>query len=343
MRSGIFNMWKCASVLWLALTFLVSASAVYARQIPTCQFTLKNDLSFMSRQAIPLEDNTLISESLNLNFVGNTTFLLIEFHIQNPWWKRWYIQVTLLLLLPAFGLFIVNKTISRVRNKEREKAEIDRKKAELEIMALQAQMNPHFIFNSINSIQYFVLSNRTDDVLSYLSDFSKVVRASLANVTKKMVPLHEEIDSLRSYLRIERMRFPGKFEFTLEVKAALDPLVKKIPPYLIQPFVENSVKHGFIHKNGTGQLNIVFEEIDNETLKCTVTDDGIGRAKAREINGSAAEPARPHSNIITETRLRLLNSSEKPDCYKVIYTDLTDNEGNSAGLKVEIYLAVENA
>ncbi len=292
---------------------------------------------------ITLENFMLIAESSDLSSGITATQPQGEFRIRHPWWGIWYADIFLLLILSAAGIFIVKKTISLARHKEREKAEIARKTAELEILALQAQMNPHFIFNSINSIQYFVLTNRTDDVLSYLSDFSKVVRASLANITKRMVPLHEEIDSLKSYLRIERMRFPDKFEFKLEIKATLDPLVKKIPPYLIQPFVENSVKHGFIDKNGKGHLIIALEEIDSETLKCTVIDDGIGRAKSRETDGSANKPARPQSSVITETRLRLLNSFEKPDRYKVVYTDLTDNEGNSAGLKVEVYLAVENA
>ena len=409
MKTGIFNMWKYARVLWLALTILVSADTVNARQIPTLHFNLKNGLTSIgmlsdffdneqknfgegisfgikkkdNSQAFhfdflnnynPLKDRlhclpqsyhvngtnwsgiyqsvysyvtsenfTLLAETFNFNAGSSATSPQPEFNMRHPWWGLWYTNIFVLLFLSAAGIFFVKKTISLARHKEREKAEIARKTAELEIMALQAQMNPHFIFNSINSIQYYVLTNKTDEVLSYLSDFSKVVRASLANITKKMVPLHEEIESLKSYLRIERMRFPGKFEFTLDIKASLDPLVKKIPPYLIQPIVGNSVKHGFIDKNGNGHLKITLEEIDNETLKCTVTDDGIGRAKARETEGSAAEPARPQSSVITETRLRLLNSFEKPDRYKVVYTDLTDNKGNSAGLKVEVYLAVENA
>ena len=409
MKSGIFKMWKYARVFWLALTILVSAGTVNARQIPTLHFTLKNGLTSIGMLSdffdnelknfgegtsigIKIKDNTqsfhfdflknfnpfndrlhcwphsyqenginwsrifqsvyscfttenftLIAEIFNFNAGSNATSPQPEISMRHPWRGLWYANILVLLFLSAAGILFVKKTISLAMHKEREKAEIARKTAELEIMALQAQMNPHFIFNSINSIQYYVLTNRTDDVLSYLSDFSKVVRASLANITKKMVPLHEEIESLKSYLRIERMRFPGKFEFTLDIKASLDPLVKKIPPYLIQPIVENSVKHGFIDKNGNGHLKIALEEIDNETLKCTVTDDGIGRAKARETEGSAAEPARPQSSVITETRLRLLNSFEKPDRYKVVYTDLADNEGNSAGLKVEVYLPIEHA
>jgi len=407
MRSGIFNIWKYARVLWMALTIMICASAVCARPIPVHHFFKKDGLPFtgiltgyiekeqenileetcfginrtklrrifcfdflnyhnpskdcfhcrlngydenriyfgkilmLVYNNLPPGDYMLIAESLNLNSGNNTVTTAKGFCILDPWWRLWYVQASAFLFLLAFIALIVSKTISRVKHQEREKAETARKIAELEIMALQAQMNPHFIFNSINSIQYFVLSNKTDDVLSYLSDFSKVVRASLANLSKKSVPLNEEIDFLKSYLRIENMRFPDKFEFSVEVKGALNLLGIMIPPYLIQPFTENTVKHGFIHKHGTGHLSIVFQEFDSETLKCTIADDGIGRAKALEIVNSRTEPARPHSSVITETRIRLLNTPLKPDRYKVIYTDLTDCEGKSAGLKVEVYLPIE--
>jgi len=407
MRSGIFNIWKYARVLWMALTIIICTSAIFARPISVHHFFKKDGLPSTGILTGYLEkeqeniwketcfginrpelsrifcfdflnyhnpskdcfqcrlngydenriycgrilrlvynnlhpgDYMLIAESLNLNSGNNTVTTAKGFRRLGPWWRLWYVQASAFLFLVAFIALIVSKTISREKRKEREKAETARKIAELEIMALQAQMNPHFIFNSINSIQYFVLSNKTDDVLSYLSDFSKVVRASLANLTKKSVPLNEEIDFLKSYLRIENMRFPDKFEFSVEVKGALNLLGIMIPPYLIQPFTENTVKHGFIHKYGTGHLSVVFQEFDSETLKCTITDDGIGRAKAHEIGDSRTEPARPHSSVITETRIRLLNTPAKPDRYKVIYTDLTDCEGKSAGLKVEVYLPIE--
>ena len=407
MRSGIFNIWKYARVLWMALTIIICTSAIFARPISVHHFFKKDGLpstgiltGYLEKEQenileetcfginrtklrrilcfdflnyhnpsndcfhcrlegytkyrtycgrilrlvynnLPSQNYTLIAESLNLNYGNNAATPAIGFSIRDPWWRLWYVQAAVILLLLAFITLIMRKTISRVKRKEREKAETARKIAELEIIALQAQMNPHFIFNSINSIQYFVLSNKTDDVLSYLSDFSKVVRASLANLTKKSVPLNEEIDFLKSYLRIENMRFPDKFEFSVEVKGALNLLGIMIPPYLIQPFTENTVKHGFIHKYGTGHLSVVFQEYDSETLKCTITDDGIGRAKAHEIGDSRTEPARPHSSVITETRIRLLNTPAKPDRYKVIYTDLTDCEGKSAGLKVEVYLPIE--
>jgi hypothetical protein len=411
MRSGIFNLFKYAWVLWLALPILVSARAVNTRQILSHQFILKDSLpcigiltenidevqenvregtnsginsinvnlllktgSFIvpnyfnpqqdffrclpegfdetltenstNRRVdytnLSLENHKLIVDSYHFNSGSNAALLAMDLRIRHPWWILWYVNILVLLLLSTAFVFFVTKTISRVKQQEREKAEVDRKIAELEIMALQAQMNPHFIFNSINSIQYFVLSNKTDDVLSYLSDFSKVVRGALANVAKKKVPLLEEIDFLKSYLRIERMRFPDKFEFTVDVKGAVDSPGIMIPPYLIQPFTENAVKHGFMHKKGTGHLFIVFEEFDSETLRCTITDDGIGRAKALEMGGTSAEPARPPGSVINETRIRLLNTPEKPDRYKVIYTDLTDSEGNSTGLKVEVYLPIES-
>lgn len=280
-------------------------------------------------------------ESYNINLGNKTRALIITFRIRNPWWKLWYVQLFTVLLAIAVILMAIRQIILQAKLKERQKAEIEKKLVQLEIQALQAQMNPHFIFNTINSIQSFVLSNNMDAVLSYLSDFAKVVRASLANVTKKVVPLTEEIDFLNSYLRIEKMRFPEKFEFTVQTSDNTDAISILIPPYLVQPFAENAVRHGFMHKKSKGHLSILFEMVECNIIKCTITDNGIGRKKAREIDGLNTEPARPHSSVITENRIRLFNPAGQQERYKVVYTDLADSTGKAIGLKVEVYLPVE--
>ena len=194
-----------------------------------------------------------------------------------------------------------------------------------------------YLFNCVNGIQYYVLANKMDEVLTYLSDFSKVVRESLANATQKMISLEHEIDFLNSYLRLEKMRFPDKFDYDIRCIDMEEDGMVELPPMLVQPCAENAIRHGFGTLTRKGHLSIVFEKGGENLLKCTITDNGIGRDKARNNLGALPSDDRPHSTGITGTRLRLFNSSGLPSKYKIVYTDLSEN-GNPSGLMVELYL-----
>ena len=208
------------------------------------------------------------------------------------------------------------------------------------MQALQAQMNPHFIFNCVNGIQYYVLANKMDEVLTYLSDFSKVVRESLENATLRTISLEQEIEFLNSYLRLEKMRFPDKFDYTIDcIDMENDGLIL-IPPMLVQPYAENSIRHGFGQLMRKGHLSIVFEKLGENLLKCTISDNGIGRVQAKIRGGTSPINDRPHSTRITESRIQLFNSPGSPTEYKTGYTDLTE-KGNPCGLLVELYLPLE--
>ncbi len=372
MRSGIFKIRKYMQLICLALTLSASVFSVYGQQPHIIHVFIKGSLlsteirsAFNNSRRYICEvphtglttfDHTIYN-SINIwvgTPVGNAydtginsgkpvKSTSVGMQIHQPWYGIWYTQLITLLLFLIILMIIIRKTISYVKSTERKKAELAKKITDLEIQALQAQISPHFIFNSINNIQYFILSNKTDEVLSYLSDFSKVVRALITNVNQRMVPLSGIIDFLNSYLRIEKMRFPDKFEFRVEMVGQLDPLSIMIPPYLIQPFAENAVKHGFLHRNSTGHLSITFENTGNEIMKCSIIDNGIGRAKSLEMEDTVAYPLRTHSIEITEERIHLFNTPEKPDRFKVVYTDLIDSEGSAAGLKVEISLPMEIA
>jgi sensor histidine kinase YesM len=248
--------------------------------------------------------------------------------------------------LLAVGLFlelillITKRFIEAERKKQNRKAEIERRIADLEIKALQAQMNPHFIFNCISGIQFYILSNRTDEVLDYLADFSKVVRESLANATLRIIPLDHEIDFLHCYLRLEQMRFPDKFEYRINYLDGEDAGFIFLPPMLVQPFAENAISHGFSHLESKGQLSIVFGIEDAGLLKCTILDNGKGREKADRKDEVSFDDSRPHSTKITETRVRLFNPAGNTGKYQIVYTDLIEN-GTPCGLKVELFLPME--
>jgi len=225
------------------------------------------------------------------------------------------------------------------RFKQLKKTEIEKKMLQLEMQALQAQMNPHFIFNCVSGIQYHVLANKMDEVLKYLSDFSKVVRVSFENVSLSMIPLDHEIDFLNSYLRLEQMRFEDKFEYNIQNLTEGKKGAILLPPMMVQPFAENSIKHGFSNLTRKGNLSIVFEAIEIDVLKCTITDNGIGRQKPMTQSGMNDKP---HGTVITETRLGLYNQPTSPEKYKIVYTDFIESEKNS-GLKVELYLPMKSS
>ena len=147
---------------------------------------------------LPPGDYTLCVESYNLRTLTQAGPLNLEFTILRPWWRIWYLNVLALLILLTMAVLITRKYTEAARNKQQKKSEIEKKIVELEMQALQAQMNPHFIFNCMNGIQYFVLANKMDEVLAYLSDFSKVVSRSLESATLRMIPLEQEIEDRKS-------------------------------------------------------------------------------------------------------------------------------------------------
>ena len=275
-------------------------------------------------------------ESTNLSDPFKVVSLDYSFSIQHPWWGIWYLQLAALIFVIGFSFFIIQRFYENKRRKQLAKAEIENRIVKLEMQALQAQMNPHFIFNCINGIQSFVLADKMDEVLGYLSDFSKVVRSSLENATQPMVSLDQEIEFLKSYLRLEQMRFPEMFDFHIATNC-ISSTVVKIPPMLIQPFVENSIRHGFMKLKRKGLLNIEFNEDGENVIKCTVADNGIGRKKNNQNNEAVKSQDRPHSTNITESRFRLFNTVGNSEKYRIVYTDLFDN-GKPAGLIVELYL-----
>ncbi len=284
---------------------------------------------------------TFSVESKNLNTLLPAEPLNIDFIVRHPWWRLWYMNlVAILLVLLLSGLSTLGYLRS-ARKRQEMKSEVEKKIARLEMQALQAQMNPHFIFNCVNGIQYYVLANKMDEVLVYLNDFSRVVGESLANATRQMVPVEQVTGFLESYLRLEQMRFPEKFDFEIRVAGRMGDGVLLMPPMMIQPFAENAIRHGFTSLSRKGFLSVVLEKTGGDVIKCTITDNGVGRSMAAERkNGNEDAGTRPHSAAITEARIRLFNPPGEPEKYRIVYTDLFERE-IACGLKVELYLPAE--
>jgi LytS/YehU family sensor histidine kinase len=201
---------------------------------------------------------------------------------------------------------------------------------------LRAQMNPHFIFNSINSIQHFITTNDKVSALKFLTKFSTLLRQVLETSTTVNVLLAEEIRLLELYIQLEALRFDGAFSYTISIDENLAVDEYEVPILLVQPFVENAILHGLLTKPGNKHLSIRFME-SGQRIRCVVEDNGIGREAAAQekIRRGLTQTSRGLS--VTEQRLALL---EKNLDYKTLvqFEDLKDESGNPAGTRVTIHI-----
>ncbi len=221
---------------------------------------------------------------------------------------------------------------------EKTKAEFQQQTTVLEMQALRAQMNPHFIFNSLNSINRFILQNNKAQASEYLTKFSKLVRLILQNSQSALIPLDSELESLQLYLELEAVRFDHHFEFNIKVDDELETDIIKVPPLIIQPYAENAIWHGLMHKEEKGNLEIeLFQEGD--FLCCKITDDGVGRNKAAEIKSKSASTHKSMGMQITASRIEMLQQKKQSENYIKI-TDLVLADGSAGGTEVIIKIPV---
>ena len=207
------------------------------------------------------------------------------------------------------------------------------------MMALRSAMSPHFIFNCLNSIQFFILKNNKKEAVYYLSIFSKLVRNVLDISTKSMVTLATEIEIIKYYVALEQMRFENKFDVAFDIDPEVDPEDTEIPPLLLQPYVENGIIHGLSHKQDKGLLEISVKKVE-ERLKCSIRDNGVGR-EYTQIMKSKKPSVLTHKSkgmAMTKERLELLNRDEKEG---VNIIDLKDENNKPVGTQVDIFIAVD--
>lgn len=183
-------------------------------------------------------------------------------------------------------------------------AEFNAKVSDTELKALRSQMNPHFIFNSLNSIGDYILKNDTQSASDYLSKFAKLMRLTLENSEKKEILLSDDISLLRTYMDIERKRFNNSFNYTIDVDADLDAENILVPPMILQPFIENSIIHGLSHKDDAGLVKISFKEEKN-MLICSVDDNGVGRENSASNKNNS--DSKSMGMAITKSRIEIIN------------------------------------
>ena len=215
---------------------------------------------------------------------------------------------------------------------QRKRMKAEQKSIVNEQRLLRAQMNPHFLFNSLASIQNYIINEDTDRASIYLSRFSQLVRNILDNSVEEYVPLEKEIETIRNYLELQKVRYAGKFDFNIDVDDDIDEENMLIPPMLAQPLIENAKEHVIKHRLTPGHIDIRFR-LEDSLIRFEVEDDGVGREKAREIEASKGAKHRSMATSITTDRLATLNKKLKKKIRMEI-VDLKDSEGKGIGTKV---------
>lgn len=235
------------------------------------------------------------------------------------------------------GVSIFAEDVTDRIQKEHELVNANKTIGELKLMSLRSAMNPHFIFNALNSIQFFIAKNDRLNAINYLSTFSKLIRGILNNSVNNKVKLSEEIELLKHYINLELLRFENKFEFILYISPDIDIDSIEIPSLLIQPYVENAILHGLYNKPTKGTLKLsVHEDKEKDSVLFEIEDDGVGREIAQKLRQQNFPQHKSMGTVLTEERLKLINLEEKAS-FEII--DLFKEE-KSTGTLVRIWVAM---
>ena len=257
--------------------------------------------------------------------------------------KRFFTKKHLSILTTIASL-CANKIVRAMAEAEKEKAretllQTQQKMADVEMQALRAQMNPHFIFNCLNSINRYIVKSDQATASLYLTKFAKLIRLILDNSNSKNVILSNELEALKLYIDMEALRFEKKFSYEIRVddNVATDSL--EVPPLIIQPYVENAIWHGLLHKQTVGHLKIHISLPDSSMLQCVIEDNGIGRAKAKELKSKSAITKKSLGMKLTENRLALLNKHAELNA-SVEIIDLVEENDAPLGTRVILKMPV---
>lgn len=294
-----------------------------------------NKLSFIN---LSPDDYQLEIKAINGDGYLSKKPAIVKFTITPTWYaKTWFIWLVALTCLAIIYIILKVRSVSIIKKIAKEEAH-KRQLSELELKALRSQMNPHFLFNAINSIQYFLIKEKGEEAKTYLSKFSLLVRNVLNHSRQEFITIDEEIKGLKLYMDIEKLRFENEFDYEIKVSNDLDKDFDKVPVMMIQPFIENAIWHGLMQKKeGKGKIVIDFA-VKEDSIVISVEDNGIGRAETKRIKENQIDNKRTSLGLqIINERINLFNTyrSKKMEFFVI---DLYSEQNKPQGTKVILYI-----
>jgi two-component sensor histidine kinase len=297
--------------------------------------TSANELDYKSLQG---GNYTLHLYAVNKYGIKSQT-LRFDFSIAIPFWKAGWFYAVLFVLVLALVVLFFNRRNQITKRRLEEKNRFQKQFAALEQQALQSQMNPHFIFNCLNSIQQYILTNDKQKANEYLTGFAALIRQTLDISAQQKITVAEEASYLTKYIEMERMRFGDSFIYTIDIDHAIKADYIQMPALLLQPYVENSIRHGLRYKkDGTAKIEISFS-IKQGNLCCIIKDNGIGRQKSAEFKSSQHIEYQSKGMHLTSKRIQLLNTMEDNNI-SVMVLDLKNDDDTPAGTLVQINITI---
>lgn len=279
---------------------------------------------------------------LATDFMGNWSEdpATLKIKIIPPFWKATWFKLLIFLIIVGLSILAYRFWANHLREKERLKSEFEKKLSQIEMDALRAQMNPHFLFNCLNSIKNYALTKGPFETGDYITKFSYLIRLILQNSKTPRVLLADELEALTLYIEIEDLRFENRFDYEIKIDKNLELNSIYLPPLILQPYVENAIWHGLMHKlNGKGKLLVELKHIPG-SIQCTIEDNGIGREKAAEIKARMNTVHKKSLGMqITKDRIELTNQLYKTETtVKII--DLKNNEGEGIGTRILVNIPI---
>jgi ligand-binding sensor domain-containing protein/two-component sensor histidine kinase len=300
--------------------------------------TTQNNASYAN---LPPGNYSFLIKACNEDYVWSNE-QKIAFSILPPFWKNWWFLAGVIIsgLILMFLIFKWRlNTVKRKAENIRKELEIEKNMLELEQKTLRLQMNPHFIFNALNSIQALISQKDEKTARYYLAKFSKLMRMILENSRNTYISLEDEIKTLEMYASLEQFSSGNTFDFSIEVPKDIDIMEINIPPMLIQPFIENAIIHGIRHLEKRGKITVSFK-LNKKVLECMITDNGIGRKKAASIKSQEDQKHKSTALMVTQERLDILNKDKKIHSLEII--DINDNSGLDSGTRITIRLPLQD-
>ncbi len=289
---------------------------------------------------LPPGNYTFCVSSTNSEGIWVKNEISIPVIIVPPFWRKTWFVAFLFFAIIALVWGGISMRIRFIQKRASEKSAMIKQMAELEMKALRAQMNPHFIFNALNSIQNFILDNNSREASKYLSRFAKLIRMILDNAETPVITVARKIEFLKLYIEIEALRFNNEFEYDIVVSDKINLYETEIPNMLIQPFVENAIWHGLMHKTGNRHIEIHFFIERVGLLCCQIKDNGIGRTLANEKK-SNRESHTSRALHITQERMNILNMNNQEKAWFEII-DQFDKKGQAAGTCVNLFIPINH-